>query len=92
MGEMRAKPGQEGALEAFIYRVIVPSLRTADGCRAVDVWQDAGDPTRFLIVEHWDSVAAHRASVGEIDPDDIKEVMGLLADSPRGQYYVALSE
>lgn len=90
MGEMRALLGKSDDLHAFIYRVIVPSLQTAEGCQGVDVWKDASDPLRYLIVEYWDSVEAHRASVKEIDPEDIKVIMDLLDDSPRGNYYVPL--
>lgn len=91
MGEMRARLGKSDDLHAFIYRVIVPSLETAAGCEGVDVWQDARDPLRYLIVEYWDSVEAHRASVQQIDPEDIKVIMELLDDSPRGNYYVPLT-
>lgn len=87
MGEMRAREGKEDELHAFIARVIVPALQTAEGCRACHVWQADGEPGRYLIVEEWDSVASHQASVTQIDPDDIKAIMELLADSPAGQYY-----
>lgn len=87
MGEMRAREGKEAQLHAFIARVIVPALQTADGCRSCHVWQADGEQGRYLIVEEWDSVASHQASVGQIDPDDIKAIMELLADSPAGHYY-----
>jgi quinol monooxygenase YgiN len=87
MGEMRALPGKEAQLHAFIARVIVPALQTTDGCRGCHVWQADGEPGRFLIIEEWDSVAAHQASVKQIDPDDIKAIMELLDDSPAGHYY-----
>ncbi len=87
MGEMRAKEGKESQLHAFIARVIVPALQTADGCQACHIWQADGEPGRYLIVEEWDSVEAHQASVKQIDPDDIKAIMELLDDSPAGHYY-----
>jgi quinol monooxygenase YgiN len=87
MGEMRAREGQEAHLHAFIARVIVPALQTAEGCQSCQVWQADGDPGRFLIVETWDNVEAHQASVKEIDPEDIKAIMELLDDSPAGHYY-----
>lgn len=87
MGEMRAKAGKEAQLHAFIARVIVPALLTADGCQSCQVWEADGHPGRFLIVETWDSVEAHEASVQEIDPDDIEAIRQLLDDSPAGHYY-----
>lgn len=87
MGELRAREGKEAQLHAFIARVIVPALQTAEGCRACHVWLADGEPGRYLIVEEWDSVASHQASAGQIDPDDIRTIMELLADSPEGHYY-----
>jgi quinol monooxygenase YgiN len=87
MGEMRAREGKQAQLHAFIARVIVPALQTADGCRGCHVWQADGEPGRFLIVEEWESFAAHQASVKQINPNDIKAIMELLDDSPAGHYY-----
>lgn len=87
MGELRAREGKEAALHAFIARVIVPALQTADGCRSCHVWVSDGYPGRFLIIEEWDSVESHRASAQAIDPSDIRAIMELLDDSPAGHYY-----
>jgi len=37
--------------------LVEPTRREA-GCRSYDLWQDATDPTRFVMVEEWDSEAA----------------------------------
>ena len=37
--------------------LVEPTRREA-GCRSYDLWQDAADPTRFVMVEEWESEAA----------------------------------
>jgi hypothetical protein len=49
--------------------------------------QNQVEPTRFIFIELWDSIEAHRASVKNIDPGQIEIVMKVLTDQPRGEYY-----
>ncbi|MEZ4519295.1 MAG: antibiotic biosynthesis monooxygenase family protein [Chloroflexota bacterium] len=92
MGEMRAREGRAGELRDFIARVIEPALESAEGCLGHQVWRYDEDPNRFLIIEMWASISAHRASVKNINPADIQTVMELLDDSPAGQYYRTVTE
>lgn len=90
IGEMVAQPGKEAALRAFIERVIVPAIESSEGGQSCQVYQDDSDPTRFMIVEVWDSPEAHQASVKNIKPEEIAEIRTLLADMPPGGYYTVI--
>jgi hypothetical protein len=40
-----------------------------------------------MMVEIWDSIESHQASVKNIPPDMIAEIRPLLAGSPSGRYF-----
>jgi quinol monooxygenase YgiN len=70
--------------------LLVPT-RSERGCLQYDLWQDAADPTRFAMVEAWESeeaLAAHlaqpslRAAVARLTP--------LAAEPPRVARFRAL--
>lgn len=90
IGEMVAQAGKEEALRTFIQTVIVPAIEGSEGGLACQVYQNQTDPTRFMIVELWDSQEAHRASVKNITPEEIAQVKTLLADMPPGAYYAVV--
>jgi quinol monooxygenase YgiN len=48
--------------------------------------QDLDDETMFVVVEVWDSVETHKASVEGITPEQLEEVTRLLAGPPQGRY------
>ena len=87
IGEMKAQKGQEDVLHAFFKTVVMPALDASAGMQSYHLLQNQADPTRFIFIELWDSIEAHRASVKNIDPRQIENVMKLLADTPRGEYY-----
>jgi len=84
---MRAKIGQEDVLCAFFNTVVMPALDASAGMQSYHLLQNQADPTRFIFIELWDSIEAHRASVKNIDPRQIENVMQLLTDPPRGEYF-----
>ena len=87
---MRAREGQEEALRAFLESVVLPGIESSDGCQLCQMFQSQEEPARFTIIEVWDNVEAHQASVQNISPKDIEAVKKLLAGAPTGGYYSAL--
>ena len=71
IGEMRAREGQEDALRAFLESVVLPAVESSAGCQLCQMFQSQEDPTRFIIIEVWDNVEAHKASVQNISPQAI---------------------
>ena len=59
-----ARPGQSPALRALLDGMLAPS-RAEPGNLRYDLWQDQGDPSRFVLDELYAdgaAVSAHRAS------------------------------
>jgi quinol monooxygenase YgiN len=65
----------------------MPIIKSSPGCESVQLCQDQNDPARFLMIEIWDSVESHQASVRNIPAEKLGEIRPLLAGSPSGSYF-----
>ena len=86
INHFEAKPGSAAELRAFLTSVVGVIQSTA-GCRSVRLLEALDAPQRLVIVEVWDSVAAHQAAAGAIPAAQLEMAMALFAAPPRGEYY-----
>ena len=86
IGETQAKPETAEALRDFLIS-IKPGIKASQGCESVMLYQSQDDPSKFTIVEVWDSIESHQASVRNIAPEMLAEIRPLLASSPSGSYH-----
>jgi quinol monooxygenase YgiN len=86
IGETQAKPETVEALHDFL-RSIMSGIKAAQGCEAVRLYQSQDDPTKFTMIEVWDSIESHQASVKEIPPEMLAKIRPLLGSPPTGRYY-----
>jgi heme oxygenase (mycobilin-producing) len=91
IGEMQAKEGQIQPLRNFLTS-IMPMIKSSQGCESCHLYQSQDDPAKFLMVEVWDSVESHQASVKNIPPEMISEIRPLLAASPSGSYFDLIND
>lgn len=89
LNDFHALPDKGADLRAFLQSIIT-LIEDAPGCISVTLLADTDDPTRFAIVEEWQSVDAHQASVTRIPSDKLVEVRTLIAEPPTGAYYQAI--
>lgn len=86
IGETQAKPELTEALRDFLVSII-PMIKSSEGCESVQLYQSQDDPTRFIVIEIWDSIESHRASVKNIPPEMLADIRPLLASPPSGSYF-----
>jgi len=86
IGEMQAKSETMEALRDFLIS-IMPGIKSSPGCEAVTLYQSQDDPAKFTMIEIWDSLESHQASVKNIPPELLAEIRPLLASAPSGGYY-----
>ena len=86
IGEVEAKEGLEDELREFLIS-IMPGIKSSEGCESVQLYQSQDEPSRFMMIEVWDSVESHQASVKSIPSEKLGEIRPLLATSPRGSYF-----
>ena len=90
VGQSQAKSGESERLRQFLLSVVLPAVRSSPGCESCLILQSEDDPTRFVAIEVWSSVEAHRASIKNIPAEGIREYMNLVALPPTGGYYRTL--
>ena len=86
IGETQAKPESTEALRNFLVS-IMPMIKSSRGCESVTLYQSQADPTKFTMIEVWDSIESHQASVKNIPPEKLAEIRPLLASAPSGGYF-----
>lgn len=86
IGETQAKTEKAEALRDFLIS-IVPGIKSLEGCESIQLYQSQDDPSKFIMIEVWDSVESHRASFRNIPPEKLGEIRPLLATSPSGSYF-----
>lgn len=89
INEFRARAGKTDELREFLVSIL-PGISSSDGCQSCELLQSYEDPVRYLVVEVWESIEAHRASVTGIPPDSLTRATALLDGSPRGEYFHTL--
>ena len=90
IGETQAKPETTEALRDFLLS-IMPLIKSSEGCESVTLYQSQDDPTKFTMIEVWDSIESHQASVKNIPPKLLAQIRPLLASAPRGGYFELVS-
>ena len=86
ISEFQAKPESTEALRDFLLS-IMPMIKSSQGCESVRLYQSYDDPTKFTMIEVWDSIESHQVSVKNIPPEMLTEIRPLLASAPSGIYY-----
>src|SRR5690348_15485314 len=86
IGEFQAKQESIEEMRDFLIS-IMPGIKSSQGCESVQLYQSHDDPTKFTMIEVWDSAESHQASVKNIPPEKLGEIRGLLASSPSGNYF-----
>jgi quinol monooxygenase YgiN len=90
IGEFQATLQLTEQLREFLISIL-PIIRSSQGCESVQMYQNREDPTRFTIIEVWNSIESHQASVKNIPAEKLAEIRPLLGSAPSGSYYEPVS-
>jgi quinol monooxygenase YgiN len=86
IGQVQAKEELTDKLLDFLMS-IMSGIKSSAGCESVELYQSQDNPSKFIMIERWDNVESHQASVKSIPPQKLGEIRPLLATSPSGSYY-----
>lgn len=84
-GEVQAAPNQTDALRDFL-KSIMPIIRSSAGNLSCQLLQDQEEPSKFVMIEIWETVEAHQASAKNIPPELLAQIRPLLGGAPQGKY------
>lgn len=86
LNHFTAKDGCEEELKEKL-TAILPILQNAAGNLSCKLVVESDKPANIVIIEEWQDVEAHKASLATVPPETFAPVMALLAGSPTGAYY-----
>jgi heme oxygenase (mycobilin-producing) len=86
IGEFSASEGKADELREFMLSII-PTILSSEGCESCQLFQNQDDLSKFIMIETWDSIESHQASVKNIPSEMLSQIRPLLAGSPAGSYY-----
>jgi quinol monooxygenase YgiN len=86
INEFKTSPEKSESLKNFL-RGVIEEIKDAPGCLECKLLIGYDDGSRLVIVETWESVAAHQAAAKIIPPERLAEAMSMFTTPPRGAYY-----
>ncbi|RJF90887.1 putative quinol monooxygenase [Sphingomonas cavernae] len=82
---MHAAEGKDAVLETAL-RQLADAVRGIPGSEGVELLRDVGNERRFVFIERWETVDAHKAAGEHLPKDALAPVMGALDGPPEGAY------
>ena len=82
---MTAKSTEGDGLAAAL-DTLAEAVRSLPGCKGVDLLRDIADADRFMFIEKWQSVEAHKTAGALLSRGALAPVMAALAQSPEAGY------
>jgi quinol monooxygenase YgiN len=82
---MNAAEGNGDELVAAL-QGLAEALKPIAGYQGSDLMRDASEPDRFVFIEKWASVEAHKAGGPHLPKEVLGRLMGLLSGPPEGAY------
>ncbi|SRR6266487_5401584 len=91
ISEFQAK--QEAIEEVRDFLIsIMDGIKSSQGCESVRLYQSQDSPTKFTMIEVWDRVESHQASVKNIPAEQLTAIRPLLATAPSGSYFALVNQ
>jgi heme oxygenase (mycobilin-producing) len=88
INEFQAAPGKAEELYIFL-QSLVPFISSSVGCSGCEVLRNCDQADAFVVIERWDSKAAHQASLAGFPKEDMQAAMALFGAAPKGNYFQA---
>lgn len=82
---MHAAEGKDATLEAALGQ-LADALAGIAGCEGVELLRDLGNERRFVFIEKWTTVEAHKAGGAQLPKAVMGDIMGALDGPPDGAY------
>jgi len=86
INEFRAREGRSTALLDLI-RSFLPLIIASEGCLSCQLLLSEKDPQRIVVVELWESVESHKASLKKIPQGAMIQALMLIEGPPTGEYF-----
>lgn len=66
---------------------LIPYISSSQGCVSCEVLRKVDESDKFVVIEKWNSIDEHKASVENYPKEEMQAAMKLIAAPPSGTYY-----
>ncbi|MCM2679055.1 putative quinol monooxygenase [Echinimonas agarilytica] len=86
INEFQAAEGKAEELFNFLTS-LMSSISSSKGCLSCELLRHTESSRQFLVIEKWQSVEEHQASVQSFPKQEMQLAMQFLGAAPKGNYY-----
>jgi quinol monooxygenase YgiN len=86
LNQFQSAAGKAQELHEFLTSITAYILGS-EGCQSCEVFQQQNDDSHFVVIEKWDSIESHQASIANYPKEDMMAAMNLFGAPPKGDYY-----
>lgn len=86
INEFHAAEGLADDLHTFL-GTLVPYITSSPGCISCQILREIENQDAFVVIERWESVESHQASIESFPKEEMQAAMPLLGRPPTGTYY-----
>lgn len=83
---MHAKEGMSAEMETALNHLI-DGVTAIDGSHGAELLRDAGNDRRFILIEKWESIEAHKAGAEAFKKVDMSALMAAIDGPPDSAYF-----
>lgn len=87
INEFCAAAGAAENLFSFL-QSLVPYISAAEGCISCELMRALEHDDQFVVIEKWESIAAHKQSIAHFPKEQMQAAMPLFGAAPKGAYYL----
>jgi len=84
LNEFEARIGKSDELNQFL-ESLIPYIRSSDGCITCEMVKHHKEPSKFSILEKWESEDAHKASIKNFPKDEFIYGLSLMSSPPKSR-------
>ena len=86
INEFKGATGKSEEVLTFL-GTINPYIISSQGCLTCEILRNAEKQDAFVVIEQWETIDAHKASVANFPKEAMQAATHLLGSPPKGSYY-----
>jgi quinol monooxygenase YgiN len=86
INEFHAAEGKAEDLLTLLTSLIA-YIQSSEGCFSCEVLRHHEHREQFVVLEKWESIAAHKHSIENFPKNQMQKAIGLFKAPPKGEYY-----
>jgi len=88
INEFYSAPEKNDELFSFL-KSLIPYITNSEGCISCEVLRSTESSDKFIVLEKWSSIEAHKKSIALFPKSEMQAAIELFGAPPKGAHYHA---